>query len=369
MYDYSPSTGAGLAQDTYILAPSIYGSGIGGFTAAKNLVSGFHVLTYTLAAPGSGKNDVIYIDGQRASYNYNFTSAGLQTSGHLFLGSSNVGIFGTSGLNGTLYRFVAFASNGLTDAQVLQISNQITQDVANRGASVKPAATPPGNPVIQFLGDSITAGLGAAAPYCLAAEPDEPAELSDCELGYWRRRGCSAMLASEPNRAAASFVLSNQGPSIAVVFAGTNDFLTSTQTPATVMANLGGEIQLLKTAGCRVFVGTMLSRTGNDGAGDSYDSDKNAFDALILTGAKSYGADGVIDFAANPLLGGDGANANANATACSGVTTFQSDDIHPTSCGQGLLANAASNALNYYFGFNQMNPHVVTAATLRDAGG
>jgi hypothetical protein len=122
-----------------------------------------------------------------------------------------------------------------------------------------------------------------------------------------------------------------------------------------VAANLGGEIQILKTAGCRVFVGTMLSRTGNDIAGNTYDSDKNTYDALILTTAKSMGADAVIDFAANPLLGADGATGN--------TTYFQGDAIHPTQAGQQLLANAAGNALNYYFGFNQMNPHVVTAAT------
>ena len=361
MYDYSPSTGAGLDQDTYILAPTIYGSNIGGFTAAQNLVSGFHVLTYALAAAGSGKADVIYIDGQRASYNYNFTSAGLQTAGHLILGSSNVGIFGSSGLTGTLYRFAAFPTNGLTDAQVLQISNQITQDVVNRGVPVKPAVTPLANPVIQFLGDSITAGLGAAAPYSsLLSLTNQPGY----QLANWGISGArlQAMLASEPNRAA-PFCPSNQGPSMAIVFAGTNDFLASTQTPTTVMENLGGEIQLLKRAGCRVFVGTMVSRTGSDGAGNSFDSDKNAYDALILTGSKAYGADGVIDFAANPLLGSDGANTNPNPTACSGGTTFQGDNIHPTSCGQGLLASAASNALNYYFGFNQMNPHVVTAAS------
>ena len=92
---------------------------------------------------------------------------------------------------------------------------------------------------------------------------------------------------------------------------------------------------------------------GTDGGGASYDADKDAYDSLILTNAKAFGADGVIDFAANPLLGADGATSNA--------TYFQSDAIHPTEAGQQLLANAASNALNYYFGFNQMNPNVVAA--------
>ena len=98
----------------------------------------------------------------------------------------------------------------------------------------------------------------------------------------------------------------------------------------------------------------MISRTGNDNGGaTSLDADKDAYDALMLQQTRAAGADGVIDFAANPLLGADGANANA--------TYFQSDHVHPTQAGQQLLANAASNALNYYFGYNDLNAHGVTA--------
>jgi hypothetical protein len=60
----------------------------------------------------------------------------------------------------------------------------------------------------------------------------------------------------------------------------------------------------------------------------------------------------VIDFAANPLLGADGANAEAY---------FQADHVHPVQAGQQILANEASNALNYYFGYNEANPHNVTS--------
>jgi hypothetical protein len=98
----------------------------------------------------------------------------------------------------------------------------------------------------------------------------------------------------------------------------------------------------------------MISRVGNDRFGTSLDADKDAYDSLILTTAKGLGADGVIDFAANPNLGADGANTSS--------TFFQADQIHPTGAGQLLLAAAASNELNYYFGSNQANPHVVTAA-------
>jgi hypothetical protein len=146
--------------------------------------------------------------------------------------------------------------------------------------------------------------------------------------------------------------LTSNGPSIAIIFAGTNDLNSGYGTAVTFSA-LAGEIQTLKQAGCRVFAGTMISRAGSDGAGATMDSDKNAFDALILSKVKVVGADGVIDFAANPLLGADGASAN--------TTYFNGDGIHPTQAGQQLLANAASNVLNYAFGYSELNPHNVTA--------
>jgi trimeric autotransporter adhesin len=351
---YDKAEGAVPDQDTYILAPTIAGAGANDvFTATDNLVSGFHVLTFVLGSQSTGPTDAIYIDGTPASSKFNFWAAGLQTSGNLILGSSNVGIYGTSGFNGTMYRFVALPTATLTPTQIFTISQQITNDIAKRGVPVNPVATPLASPVIQCLGDSITAGLGTSTPFCsLLSLTNQPTY----QIANWGIPGIrlQAMEASEKNRAA-TFCGSDQGPSIALVFAGTNDFLASTQTPTSVMANLGGEIQTLKTAGCRVFVGTMLSRTGNDGAGAAYDSAKDAYDALILTSAKSYGADAVIDFAANPLLGADGATANA--------AIFQADGIHPNQAGQQLLANAASNAMNYYFGSNQMNPLVVTAAS------
>jgi hypothetical protein len=139
-----------------------------------------------------------------------------------------------------------------------------------------------------------------------------------------------------------------------VIFAGTNDFTVVTaNSPSSVFANLAGEIQTLKTAGCRVFVGTMLSRESSTAPG--FDGDKDAYNALILTQAKTAGADGVVDFAANPLLGADGASTN--------TTWFNSDETHPTTAGQALLATALSNSLNYYYGSKLSSPTVVTATT------
>jgi hypothetical protein len=117
---------------------------------------------------------------------------------------------------------------------------------------------------------------------------------------------------------------------------------------------MAGYVQTMKSAGCTVGIGTMISRTSEDAA-------KDAFDALILSGWKQIGADFVIDFAANPLIGADGANTNS--------TTFQPDNVHPTAAGQLLLAAAASNSMNRYFGSDASNPTVVTASTHTIAAG
>jgi len=114
----------------------------------------------------------------------------------------------------------------------------------------------------------------------------------------------------------------------------------------------------MKTAGCKVYVGTTLSHIGTaPGYGGTYDAWKNAFDSIILSSASQVGADGVIDFAANPDL-----------TTCPGGA-FQADGTHPTVCGQLLMAAAASNKLNYDNGFKIGNPHVVSVTTYQMTAG
>jgi len=143
---------------------------------------------------------------------------------------------------------------------------------------------------------------------------------------------------------------------------GTNDFNAGFgSTQAQTWASNVAEIKQLKRAGCMVFVATMISRGGNDSLGVLNDTTKNLFDAAILTGGKSVGADGIIDFAANPVVGADGANASA--------TYFQSDHIHPTNAGHVQMSIAASNSLNYYFGSKLANPTVVTATTYQMLSG
>ncbi len=343
MYDYTPGAGGGFIP--YAYAPTFFVNNAVG-TSTPNLVSGFHVLAAVLG--GSGSKDHVYIDGAEvASYTSQGSAAGVQTSGNLFVGSSGASPWQSSGFNGTVYRLRTYPT-ALTASAVQSVTAAIANEIASRGVVTVPASVQLAAPQLHAIGDSITYGFGASTPWpSLLTLVNQPSY----NITDWGITGITlaAIDGSEPNRAALQ-CHSSAGSGLALIMAGTNDFSIENVPASTILQNLMGEVQTMKTAGCRVLVGTMISRTGNDPAGRTLDSDKDAYDALILSQAKAGGADGVIDFAANPLLGADGANTG---------TYFQADHVHPTQAGQALLAAAASNALNYMFGANEANPHVV----------
>jgi trimeric autotransporter adhesin len=365
--------GGGGSYITNAYALSIFAGGAQ-TTSSQNTVSGYHVYCYVLGVAGA-TTDRFFLDGTEVAYGrITGSSAGKQTSGNLFIGSSNVSPFTTSGFLGTMYRAV-FLPGQETPTQIQQISNQLRADAIARG--VLPISQSIAVPTLHAVGDSITLGAGLSTP----ATQNWAANLSltgqpSYNVVDWGIVGISAtaVSASEPNRVGRQCVTSS-GPAVAIVFMGTNDFLLNGDLDQTgytgqlVMNEIASEVQTLKQAGCRVFVGTMLSRGGTDASGGSLDVDKDALDAVILAQAKTVGADGIVDFAANPLLGADGASTNPNPTVCSGGAVFQSDGVHPTACGQLLLAAAASNSLNYYFGSRAANPTVVTATTHTIASG
>jgi lysophospholipase L1-like esterase len=349
--------GGGLNVLTYLngdqgrgaYAFSIY---TGSFASTANtLFAGFHVIAVTLGTGGADK-DHFFLDGQEvASYASQGSSASAQSSGNLFLGSSNVAPFTTSGLNGTYYRAVLFSGEH-TGAQVQANSAAILADVQSRNVLTAPPVIPTAAPLLFAVGDSITAGAGLSAgqawPSNLTLVNQPPYTINNYGLSGMP---AAAMVASDVWRVG-PYCQSSGGSAIVIGFAGTND-LTFNFNATDTFGRYMKWVQGLKQAGCRVYVGTMISRAGQD-------ANKDTYDALILQGAKSYGADGIIDFAANPNLGADNAYSN--------TTYFQGDQIHPTVAGQLQLATAASNALNYYNGYTLANPHVITASTTLASG-
>jgi len=332
--------------------PAIFAGGVTKTTMSQ-MFSGFHVLTFVLGT-GSGNLDRAYIDGIEYPYSTQSFSFGAQSSGNFFLGSGGVAPYSASGLLGTMYR-ARFFSAQLTPAQVLSDSLAITSEVAARGVPVTPQQILSSSPVLNIVGDSISCawdGTRCNDAYSWSSQlalVNQPAYTRT----NWAIYGATiqGMAGSEPDRVARRCNTSS-GQAIAMVEAGINDLRNGT--PAQTFQYLVGEIQTLKKAGCKVFVGTMLSDGGNSGAAGTptMDSQKNAYNALILQQAKSAGADGIVDFAANPLMGADGANMGS---------TFLSDHTHPSATGEQLMAAAATNVLNYYFGYNEVNPHTVTS--------
>jgi trimeric autotransporter adhesin len=162
-----------------------------------------------------------------------------------------------------------------------------------------------------------------------------------------------AIQGNEANRLA-QYCRTQGGASVYILQAGDNDFgLFWNATAQSVFASMTATTQIMKQAGCRVYLMTGFSKPGTDVAGRTFDADKDAYDFLILANWKAAGADGVIDAGAILAMGCDGCNTNS--------TYFQGDHTHPTAAGQLLVAGAVSNVLNYASGYNEDNPNVVTS--------
>ena len=337
---------ADLIASPYVTANSA------GADAVPVTANGFHCKAVTLGTGGSDL-DHIYIDGSEPSpYLEQKASAGIQTSGNFYIGSSGASLWTGGNAAGTFYR-AQFYSNELSAGQVQSDCAAMVAEVAGRGVATGPVPQPVAGPALQAIGDSITSGQGVSTPYPgLLSLINQPAYT----INNWGTPTITllGMSASEPYRVGEQ-CRSTQGPVIATVMAGVNDDYYHDVAASTLLSYLSSEVATLKRGGCKVYVGTIPSTGGNTQNGQqTMDALKDAYDTLLVAQYKTTGADGIIDFAANPLLGADGAALNA--------TYFQGDHTHPTQLGQQLLANAMSNSLNYYYGYTATNPHMLACS-------
>lgn len=344
-----------------LFAPSSFAGGA--FAAACNLwVTGYHVYAVTLGTNTSTDPDVLYLDGQPCQTNSTVASAssGVMSAGNYYLGAPIANTFANQGFIGTMY-FAETFSTELTPANVSSESGSISAIVASRGVPTTPQRVIPGTPTLIASGDSITFGFGlspsAAWPFNLTLT-NQSYSIRNLGITGVELHAISGSMSDRED----TLCVNPAGPTVDILFAGTNDLVGTIFTPANTLTALAGAVQSAHKAGCVVGVGTMISRNGIDSLKDTYD-------ALILTNWKSIGADFLVDFAADPRLGADGASLNPNPTACGGTTCFQGDATHPTATGQLVLASEASNALNYAFGSNAGNPNIVTSNTYQMLAG
>ena len=114
------SSAAGGNFITGAFGPSIWTGGING--GCNVILSGFHVFAYILGS--SPTTDRIFIDGTECPYSHSGSSAGQQTTGNLYLGSSNVGLWASNGFDGNIYRAI-FYSSRMTAQQARSMSGLI----------------------------------------------------------------------------------------------------------------------------------------------------------------------------------------------------------------------------------------------------
>jgi lysophospholipase L1-like esterase len=336
---------------SYLITSPLISANASTATSVPDTANGFHCKAFTLGA-GGGDTDHVYIDGNEpANYISQGASAGVQTSGNFFLGSDNAGPWTSANYAGTFYR-ARFYPTELTAAQVKNTCAGMVAEVASRGVATGPVPVQLAAPQLNAIGDSITYGQGVSNAYpTLLSLSNQPAY----HVVNWGTPSVTieAMAAGELYRVA-QLCRSSSGPVVASVLAGTNDILKNGAASAALLVGyLQDEVQELKSAGCRVYVGTLVSGGQNAAAGGTFDAAAEAYNALLLEQYRAMNADGVIDFAANPLVGAAGAATNP--------IYFQSDQTHPTQAGQALMAAAMSNALNYGFGYNDVNPHAVVS--------
>jgi lysophospholipase L1-like esterase len=285
--------------------------------------AGMHTSCIVLGLSSNSTVDKVFFDfNQGDGFQINNSVSGDVVSGNWYLGQT------TNSNTSLAFYYVAGWPEQLTPAQIQQATFAMNAAVAAKGVPVVPPDPLTGTPVYLAVGDSISHGGGALTTEWYPSMVNINAHYTVNNEGL---PGFSAY-------AMASFALWKDAPqcytgglqSMATIFAGTNDVAVFGFTPAQAMSSIQSWVDVLKQAGCKVGVATMISRTG--GA----DTLKDELNPLIRANAAAGGYF-VVDMAATSL-GADGAYENA--------TLFNADQVHPTNAGQLILAQAASNAIN-----------------------
>ena len=186
-------------------------------------------------------------------------------------------------------------------------------------------------PQVIYLGDSLTLGYGAEHPYSRDIVLTDwcGQKVSSTNLGISGLKISDMYHNSDINLN----ILYNfdSALNIVVIWGGTNDIADGVSVLQTY-SYLREFCQYERRLGFRVFVMTMISRTG-------LEKQKNQFNDLIRNDWKKF-SDGIIDVAANASIGADG--------ACSDKAYFNEDGIHLNDAGYAVVCLIAQNALNNF---------------------
>jgi len=247
---------------------------------------------------------------------------------------------------------------------VQQIDQYLLTEQIQRSIAQTPTPNIGANARLIFDGDSMTAGVGLTHTASLWTNHLTLTNQPAYDMLQYSVPGLTALglASSEPYRVA-ELCQTAQGPSLVTQWSGTNDLeFFPFAGPQVVFQNILSELSKVSSAGCKVFVFTLISRVGNAADGGNFETERATVNSLILQQAKLQGAFGIVDMASVPLLGATGAYANPTF-AC-----FQADQTHPADACEPYIAQTVSNSLNYYTGSTLSAPSIYTSgATLQSA--
>lgn len=324
---------------------------------SKMTFNGTGVIALTLDT-----TDHLYLNGKEAvQYFSTGTSAGLQTVGNYQIGGANVNNGSSVGtftaFVGNIY-YVAFWSRVLTAAEVAASSDYMQRAMIARGVTPLLGGgltTPTGgnspNRANEFVfdGDSIAAG---PFPNLILNGPGTW-NITDTGLGG------ETLASMIPNASQVADPLFSPlaERNVAAIWGGTNDNCTTAANCALQVGLLRAYCDARHKVGWKCLVLSMLSRTGEDAS-------KNLYNTEMRQQWPGF-ADGLVDMAADPNVGADGASAN---------TTFFTDGVHLTTNGKNNdVTPIMARAVNRLYGNTNFSTATVyvapaLAATATTAG-
>ena len=246
----------------------------------------------------------------------------------------------------TPYGTVSSLTIGENSLGITEIETGSSTVVVIPPATTTPPITPPqtsSDPIIAFVGDSLTQGLAVTNPYpSLMVVPSQYTKVN---------LGTNSRTISSIYQQADTTVNNNLGQNltddIIVVWAGTNDMWGGQgSSPQQAYESLRAFCLYERSLGEKVVVLTMVSRMNNVYV--TGETMRNQYNALIRANWSTF-ADGLADVGGDSRIGQDGDYANL---------TYFADGAHMTQAGYQVVANILQPILDTLTG--NVTPVVLT---------
>lgn len=332
----------------------------------QSSTTGTQLLTWQIT---SGGDNIFFSAGQQSPGGtlsvqrvlYSGTpGVGAQSAGSFALGGIYQGHAAQDDLFfGKMY-YAVFYNRVLSQNEIAQNATAIQNAMALRGVvtvTSGPAMTPLSSDEFVAIGDSLSAAV--AIPLAYTSVPQfvlspwlagsngpniDNTACSGCFTGQWATSSGGSWGITEADRYYHPFATRNA----VLIWLGTNDVALGGTPPNSLLATMSLLATQRRLAGFRVFVGTMVSRTG---AG--VDAAKNAWNTALRANWRNF-ADGLVDVAADASLGADGQFSN--------TTYFQGDGVHITQVGQYEYVPIFARGVNRFFGNTNFSSATVYAS-------